>query len=219
MLKIYEMLHSPYCIPITMMLQAAGKDYESVAVPNWDRSAVVELTGGAYYQVPVLVDGDKVVYESDDSSLLVAHYVDDNFCPHEMFPAGISGIHEVLISHIEDELEGYGFKLCDIHYLPAIEDISQRTAVIRHKERRFGRGCVDEWRANADTIRSGFMAALNRFASTLTENRFLFGEEPVYADYALAGVIGNFTYPSANELDDDQRWLRDWLARLGGFRC
>ena len=73
MLQIYEMLHSPYCIPITMMLKAAGKEYESIAVPNWDRSKVIELTGGAYYQVPVLVDGDEVVYESDDSSLNVAH--------------------------------------------------------------------------------------------------------------------------------------------------
>ncbi|MGB0578788.1 MAG: glutathione S-transferase family protein [Limisphaerales bacterium] len=219
MLQIYEMLHSPYCIPITMMLKASGKEYESITVLNWDRSKVIELTGGAYYQVPVLVDGDEVVSESDDSSLNVAQYVNEKFVSNEMFPTRISGIHEVMVSYIEDELEGFGFKLCDIHYLPAIEDLSQRTAVIRHKERRFGRGCVDAWRAKADSLQAEFTSALNRFEGTLTENRFLFGEEPVYADYALAGVIGNFTYPEANELDADQSWLRDWLHRLSEFRC
>tara|TARA_B100000676_G_scaffold16014_1_gene14239 strand:- start:328 stop:459 length:132 start_codon:yes stop_codon:yes gene_type:complete len=43
------------------MLRAAGEQYESVIVPNWDRSAVVRFTDGAYYQVPVLVHGEKVI--------------------------------------------------------------------------------------------------------------------------------------------------------------
>ncbi len=214
MLKIYEMLHSPYCIPITMILKAAGQEYESIVIPNWDRSAVMELTGGAYYQVPVLVHDEKIIYEANDSSLAVAHYVDEHFSDHDLFPGRISGIHEILIGNIESEIEGLGFKLCDIHYLPAIDDITRRTAIIRHKERRFGRGCVDEWRREAATIRKELMTTLNRFKGPLTANRFLFGDEPAYADYALAGVIGNFTYPPENELDEDQDWLRDWLARL-----
>jgi glutathione S-transferase len=217
MLKIYEMLHSPYCIPITRMLRAAGQEYESVTVPNWDRSAVIELTGGAYYQVPVLVHDGQVVFEQSDSSLVVAHHVDATFCGGQLFPERISGIHELLIDHIESELEGYGFRLCDIHYLPAIADLSNRTAVIRHKERRFGRGCVDQWRRDEKTLRAKFFEALTRFKGTLTSNAFLFGEAPVYADFALAGVLGNYAYPETNsftELD----WLTAWVTRLDDVR-
>jgi len=221
MLKIYEMLHSPYCIPITMILRSAGQEYESIRVPNWDRSAVIELTGGNYYQVPVLVHNGRVVYEESDSSLTVAHYVDEQFMDGALFPDRISGTHEVLISHLEDELEGLSFKLCDIHYIEAIADLNERTNVRRHKERKFGRGCVDRWRRNAPAIRAELMAGLNRFrgsltesAYPLTESAYLFGDQPVYADYALAGVIGNYLHPAANELDPDQDWLRAWLKRL-----
>lgn len=214
MLKIYEMLHSPYCIPITMILRSAGQEYESIRVPNWDRSQVIELTDGKYYQVPVLVHDERVVYEESDSSLTVAHYVDAQFMAGALFPDRISGTHEVLIQHLEDELEGLSFKLCDIHYIDEIEDLNERTSVRRHKERKFGRGCIEDWRGNAATLRSELMSGLNKFRGSLTKNAFLFGDRPVYADYALAGVIGNFTHPVANDLDPDQDWLREWLKRL-----
>lgn len=214
MLKIYEMLHSPYCIPITMILKAAGQEYESIEVPNWDRSPVVELTKGEYYQVPVLVHDERIIFEENDSSLVLARYVNELFAAADLFPDHIAGIHEILIAHIEDELEGLGFRLCDIHYLEAIENLVHRTAVIRHKERRFGLGCVDEWRRNAAALRQQLMRGLNQFQGPLTAQPYLFGDKPVYADYALAGVISNYTHPDANQLDPDQDWLRAWLERL-----
>jgi glutaredoxin 2 len=58
---VYEMEHSPFCIPVTQVLTALGIGFERVAVPNWDRSIVIEVTGGSYYQVPVLKHGDKVI--------------------------------------------------------------------------------------------------------------------------------------------------------------
>ena len=77
--KIYEMVHSPYCLPITQALAAFDVPYESIPVPNWDRSLIIRLTGGAYYQVPVLEHGDKIVFESSSESIDVARYVDTAF--------------------------------------------------------------------------------------------------------------------------------------------
>ena len=51
--ELYEMEHSPYCIPIAQALIALGVPYESKIVPNWDRGDVIRLTKGAYYQVPL----------------------------------------------------------------------------------------------------------------------------------------------------------------------
>lgn len=216
--KIYEMVHSPYCLPITQALTALGVGYESIPIPNWDRGLVIRLTGGAYYQVPVLVHGEKIVYESTVQSIDVARYVDRVFGEGRLFPAETSGLQEILVQHIENEVEGVTFKLCDIHYIPAIENLTERTMTIRHKERSFGRGCVDAWRAEASKLRIELDCHLERFDRTLRHRPFLLGEVPQYVDFALFGVIGNYTYRGYNELSSDHTSLSDWRERLVNFR-
>ncbi len=217
-LVIYEMAHSPYCIPITQALTAFGVPFDRVAVPNWDRSEVIKLTDGAYYQVPILVHGDQVIYESSDWSLDVARYVDQNFTNNKLFPVETNGLQEIIVKHIEDEVEGLTFKLCDINYLPAIDDPVARTMTIRHKERKFGRGCVDQWREQADALRDELNRLLERFDTTLQHRPFLMDEQPQYVDFALFGVIENYTFQDYNQLDDSHQALARWRAQLEAFR-
>lgn len=218
-LTIYEMAHSPYCIPITRALDACSISYERVSVPNWDRSKIIELTHGDYYQVPVLMHDDALIYETSDSSLDVARYVDARFAAGHLFPPSMAGVDEILIEHIENELEGLTFKLCDIHYIPSIDDVVARTSVIRHKERRFGRGCLDDWRAEASTLRSQVHQLLGRFDAKLQHSHFILQQEaPSYVDYALIGVIENFTHGGHETLSQDHQALRHWQDRLLAFR-
>ena len=217
-LKIYELEHSPYCIPITQALTALGVDFDRVAVPNWDRSSVIQATKGAYYQVPILENGDRVVYETSDRSLDIAHYIDNELADGRLFPADSAGLQEILVEHIENEVEGYTFRLCDIHYLPAIDDLVGRTMSIRHKERRFGRGCVDRWRADKVNLKGELDRLLARFDQTLRHRDFLLDTVPQYVDFALLGVIGNYTYRGYNKLSEDQTALAAWVERIRDFR-
>ena len=57
-LKIFQFAYSPFCVAIVQAVRAAGIEPELVHVSNADRSEIIRLTGGAYYQVLVLVDGD-----------------------------------------------------------------------------------------------------------------------------------------------------------------
>lgn len=216
--KIYEMEHSPYCIPITQSLRALGVAFETLAIPNWDRSELIRLTAGAYYQVPILTHGDRIVYESSDQSLDVARYVDEHFGAGRLFPEETAGLQEILVQHIENEVEGLTFKLCDIHYLPAIEDLVGRVLSIRHKERRFGRGCVDEWRADAEALRRELEARLQHYDQTLRHRPYLMGTEPQYVDFALFGVIGNYTYRGYNQLSNEHQALQKWYDSMTTFR-
>ena len=75
-MKLYQFPHSPYCIPISLILKNAGIEFEEVLVAYADRSLVAHVTNGAYYQVPVITSGEDVIYESSDSSLDVAQYVE-----------------------------------------------------------------------------------------------------------------------------------------------
>ena len=217
-ITIYEMEHSPYCIPITQALKAFGQSYESVTIPNWDRSEVIRLTDGAYYQVPLLKHGDRIVLESGDQSIDIAEYVNKEFGRGRLFPAETTGLQQILVQHIENEVEDFTFKLCDIHYLPAIQDPVGRAMSLRHKERRFGRGCVDQWRENVPALREGLNRLLDRFDQTLRHRPFLMGKEPQYVDYALFGVIGNYIYRGYNELASEHDRLRDWAERMEHFR-
>src|SRR5690606_25685687 len=139
-LILHELAHSPFCIPVRRILEAYERPFECVAVSASDRRGLARLTGGAYYQVPVLEDGGRVVHETAEDPLAVAHYLDMEVAGGGLFPAHCAGIQEIIIAHIEDTLEGIGFRLSDPGYVDAIEDLGERVMVIRHKERKMGVG-------------------------------------------------------------------------------
>lgn len=217
-LLIYQMAHSPFCIPITAALDSLGIAYETREVPNGDRREIIELTGGAYYQVPVLAHDGAIIFESGADSQDVAQYLDRTFAGGQLFPAALAGPQQCVIEFLENEVEARGFKLADIHFVPGISDLVARTMVVRHKERRFGRGCVEKWRVEAAEIRAELDALLARFETTLGQQPFLFGETPVYADFLLHGVMGNFLYKGWNALSPAQPALAAFREHIVAFR-
>lgn len=215
---LYEMSHSPFCIPISRMLEAAGVPFQRVAVPNWDRSAVIQATGGQYYQVPVLEHDGRVIFEIRPDSQEVARYVDAEFCGARLFPSDQEGLQQILIEHLENDLESLTFRLADIHYIPAIPDLVGRVMTIRHKERKFGPGCVEAWKRDAAQLRAGVERLCARFDNMLSTRAFLLGAEPLYVDFLLHGILGGYTYQGWNELPAEQPHLTTWMARMREFR-
>ena len=112
-LTVYQLEHSPYCIPITRALGALDQPYETRNVPNGDRREVIEITNGAYYQVPVIVHDGKIVFESSSSSIDVARYVDGALGGGRLFPSDWEGLQRIVIPYIEDNVESVTFKLVD----------------------------------------------------------------------------------------------------------
>ena len=217
-LSVYQFAHSPYCLPITRALEALAVPHEIRNISNADRSEIITLTNGAYYQVPVLVHDDRVIYESGADTLDVAHYVDAQFAGGRLFPAEHEGLQRLIISHLEDDVEGVTFRLVDPPYLAKIENIVERTMIIRHKERKFGRGCVADWAARRGELTASARALLEPYELTLQYRPFLFGEKPIYADFALFGILGNLTYRGYNELPEGFAALAQWFTRIQAFR-
>lgn len=214
---LYEMAHSPFCIPIKRIFSAYGISHDTVDIPAWDRRTLARLTDGAYYQVPILRHGETLVYETATDPLAVPHFLDQKFTDGTLFPDSCAGLHEILIEHIEEKLEGKGFKLSDPHVIENIKDIGERTMVIRHKERSFGPGCVTDWKKNARGLLETFEKALRPFEERLTHSFWLLDDKPVYADYALFGILGNFQYGGQHALSPKFTNLRRWLTALRSF--
>ncbi|MGH8019953.1 MAG: glutathione S-transferase family protein [Opitutaceae bacterium] len=213
-ITVHQFDYSPYCIPITAVLKAFGVSFRTVEVRVRRRDRIIKLTGGHYYQVPVLQNGSDIVYESGPDTLDVARYVDRVFAGGRLFPAAKEGLQHVIVGHIENDVEAVTFKLADPQRIAHIEDVVERTENIRHKERRFGRGCVDAWQREASALRRQAEALLEPFDLMVKDSPFLLGNEPVYADFALLGIAGNITHGGYAALPRRLAALARWRARL-----
>lgn len=217
-LKLYELAHSPYCIPIAQALTAVGQPFERVPVDHATREEVIRLTNGAYYQVPVLQHGQKVVIESSGDSTDIAEYVDKHFVGGKLFPEETRGLQTLLLRYIENDVEGVTFKLADPFYIDTLTDIVTRTVVIRHKERKFGKDCEDKWRAECNQILAEVEQMLKPFDSILQHREWLVASHPVYTDFALYGIIGNMCFNNWNTLPKSLPNLIRWNEELRQWR-
>lgn len=217
-LTVYQMPHSPYCIPITQALLACGADFLTIDITPHTREEVIMASGGKYYQVPLLTDGGRVIGESGGDSLDVARYVDRKYAKGRLFPKALEAANLCLTRYIENEMEGAGFKLADPFYLATFEEPVSRMLMIRHKERAFGKGCVEAWRRDRKELAARFDSLLESFETTLGHTPYLLGAMPVYADFALYGVIGNVTFNGWNKLNPKRTAIAKWRKRMGEFR-
>lgn len=104
-------------------------------------------------------------------------------------------------------------------YISSINDVVARTSVIRHKERRFGPGCLEDWTTRAPELRAELNFSLERFDTRLLNRRFLLQDNaPTYVDYALLGVLENFTHGGHETLSPDHTALQTWQERLTTYR-
>ena len=220
MLKIYHFDRSPFCIAIIQAARAGGIEPELVAVSNANRSELIRLTDGASYQVPVLVDGDRVICESDPDSQDIAAYLDTQYLQGRLFPKPLQGWQTIINQYIENTVESVTFKVCDAAVIPAVADVVERTLLIRHKERKFGHGCVERWKRERPAMIDEANRLLLPFEQTLanTGGPFLFGASPVYSDFLLYGILGNYTFKDTMAFPAELPALREWHDRLAAFR-
>ncbi len=217
-LQVHRLAHSPFCLAIEIALDSLGIDFERREVSAADRSELLRLTGGAYYEVPVLEHGDKVVFESGADSQDVARYIDSTFAMGSLFPERLKGVHDLVIRYLEHEVEGVTFRAYDPFHVDSVEDVAERGMIVRHKERRFGRGCVERWKEEREEILRESAELLRPFEEMLSENGYLFGSQPVYADFLLGGILGNLLFGGHNRLPADLGHLAALPQRLQALR-
>lgn len=207
-MNLIQLPFSPFCISIRRMLDWAGASYRITNVSYADRRAVVAATRGAYYLVPVLVDGRKAVWDKTDFGQEVARYVDRKF-QLGCFPPALDGLQRVLSQHMENDVEGAAFRIDDAHMISTLP-LYERTMAIRHKERKFGKGCVESWRSHLKWWQQQLHDALVPYDQMLDYQRFLLGGRPHFVDFDLYGMLGKYLFSGKTKLPADLRHLRRW---------
>jgi glutathione S-transferase len=84
---------------------------------------------------------------------------------------------------------------------------------VRHKKRKFGRGCVQEWTSHRRYLCAQFTDLLKPIDDMLAASPFLLTDRPLFVDYNLYGVLGNYLFNGKRELPN-LRYLRRWHQRM-----
>jgi ubiquinone/menaquinone biosynthesis C-methylase UbiE/glutathione S-transferase len=215
-LRLYQYAYSPYCIPIELILQHSEIPYELVNLHVGDPSPVIQLTKGEYYQVPVLEDlfNHEIVFDKSPAGDDVARYIVGLAPLMNLFPQEVSGLQKILVTYVENECEAFSFKVCDAYCDKWLKNDIERGLHRRHKERKFGVGCLEEWARDVNKLIEGFYRVIQPFEQILSDKPFLTGDHPVYADYVLCGVIGNFLFPGTVSLPSNCLMLEAWYTKM-----
>ena len=212
MIELIQFPWSPFCIVTRRILEFSQARFRIRNIPNGERDLVWKLTKGAYYAVPVIRDGREVIYEMSEETQVIAKYIDDKY-GLGLFPRELEGVQSILWRFIENEIEAIGFKLNDIYWKEFVPG-GDHLKFLRHKERKFGRGCIDQWRALKPQLLQQLEEKLLPFEEMLTYQPFLLGERPRFADFDLHGMLGNFLFSGHYQLPKAHDHLRAWHRRM-----
>ena len=216
MIELIQFPWSPFCLVQRRILEFSGARFKTINVPPQERSLVWKLTKQRYYGVPVIRDGKNILFETGDDSQVIAKYLDQKL-KLDLFPAGLEGVQSILWRYIENDVEGATFRLNDIYY-QEISPAADHLQYLRFKERKFGRGCIDQWRAQKNDWLKKLEASLIPFEQMLAHSKFLLGERPRFVDFDLFGILENFLFSGHYQLPKSQPYLRAWHRRMKTIR-
>ena len=213
MIELIQFPWSPFCIVQHRILEFSGAKFKITNIPSGDRSLVWRLTKERYYGVPIIRDGKSVVFEVAEDSQVIAKYLDDKF-KLSLFPWDWEGVQSILWRYIENEIEGPSFRLNDIYWKERVP-AAERVAFLRHKERKFGRGCIEDWKARQKEWLKELEQRLMPFEEMLLHRPYLLDSRPRFVDFDLYGMLGTFLYSGHYHLPPKHNRLRQWHRRMG----
>jgi glutathione S-transferase len=212
MIELIQFPWSPFCLVQRRILEYAGVRFKIINIPSQDRSLVWKLTKQRYYGVPTLRDGRNIIFEMNEDSQVIAKYLDEEL-ELGLFPEHWCDVQSILWRNIENEIEGATFRLNDIYWkenVPAKDQLQY----LRFKERKFGRGCLDQWRKDQKYWLKQLEEKLLPYEMMLTHLPFILEERPRFVDFDLFGMIENFLYSGHYKLPKAHKELQRWHARM-----
>jgi len=89
--------------------------------------------------------------------------------------------------------------------------------MVRHKERKFGRGCIQEWTSQRRYPCAHFAELLKPIDNMLAASPFLLTDRPLFVEYNLSGKLGNYLFNGKTKLPN-LRHLRRWHQRINATK-
>jgi glutathione S-transferase len=152
---------------------------------------------------------------SEDSQV-IAKYLDQIF-RLDLFPAELEGVQSILWCHIESQIEDVAFRLTDIHWRELVPP-EDHLRFIRHKERKFGRDCLEQWRRLEPELLQQLEDRLLPYEEMLSYHSFLLDTRPRFVDFDLFGMLGDFLYTGHYKLPRSRPNIQKWYRRMASAK-
>lgn len=209
-----ERRFSPYCWRIRMALAAKGLEAERVPIRFSDKP-LIAFSGQD--RVPVLADGDTVVF---DSWRIACHLEDAYPDRPPLFGNAIARGTCRFLNQWADRVQLPGISPLVIHDIYRHLDPADHAYFRASREKRLGRS-LEDIQADRDERVLAFRTTLEPIRATLREQPFLAGDTPAYADFI---VFGGFQwarsisdFPLLTHDDAVYGWLETMLDLFDGL--
>ena len=201
---------SPYCWRIVMALKHKGLDFEGVAWRFTDKAAIA-FAGTD--KVPVLVDGEVSIHDSP----AIAAYLEKTYPDRPSLFGGpeAQALSRFYVDWTDLVLQPALFRLivADIPVLLAPIDADYFR---RSREARVGTS-LEEFCAGREAKLSALRQALAPLRRTLSQQPFLSGDRPAWADYTVFGAFQWARCVSPIKLLEEDDPVYRWRAAMLGL--
>jgi glutathione S-transferase len=198
---------SPYCWRIKLALAHKNLPYETIPWRFTDKDAIAMSGQG---KVPVLVDGDKVVADSQ----AIAEYLD------AAYPAEASLFSEADCRAFANFVKSWTERSLHHAITPVvIADIYARLApqdqpYFRQTREAALKRSIEDFAAGREAAMPAFRAALAPIYAVLKTQAFISGETPAYPDHIVFGALQWARLVSSTPLFTEDDAIVAWMNRV-----
>lgn len=210
-MRLHGFSYSPFVAKVRKCLELKGLAFETVEVAYLDRRELVALTGGSIH-VPVLEDGGRV---TTDSARITA-YLDERYAPSlrpDPLAVVLEGWADGVLEDVAFRIATPGLEARIAGWNGGREDARALFRVV--KERKYGPGCVDAWRAEFEALSARAAELLAPLARSVSARPFLLGEAPSLADAAVYGQLHMVERGAPGWIAERVPALTGWFTRIG----
>lgn len=212
-IRLHQFLHSPYAAKVRKCLELKGLAFEVVEVPYMDRRELVALTGGSL--VPAIQDGGTAMAES----ARITAYLDATYAPS----LRRDPLAPVLEGWADNVLEDVAFRIASPGLQERFAELQggrqDAAALFRLlKERKFGPGCIEVWRAARGSLTERLLELLRPIEAAIADREFILGASPTLADAAVWGELWMLETGLPGFVEQNLSGLAAWFRRVSKAR-
>lgn len=202
-----DLRFSPYCWRSRMALLHKGIEFSTAPWRFTDKEAIAFSGQG---RVPVLVDGETVVFDS----WAIADHLERAHADAPSLFGGAAGqaVTRFVNAFVDGVVNPVISRMIVADIFPLVHE-EDRAYFRASREERFGQP-LETIGANRETELIGFRRSLDPFRRVLAEQPYLGGTGPLYADYILFGSLQWARCVSSFELLAGDDALFAWRERL-----
>lgn len=202
-----ELRFSPYCWRTRMALAHKGLAVETVPWRFTEKDALAFSGQG---RVPVIRDGDRVVFDS----WTIADYLERTYPDRpSLFGGAVGQAHARFINAWADSVVLGGAARLIVRDILDVADPKDRAYFRQSREARFGT-TLEAVQEGREARVADFRASLLPARLVLGKQQWLGGEAPSYADYILFGTLQWPRCVSRFELLEDGDPVAAWRERM-----